>query len=317
MSQIYIFFLILSLSFIGFSQPTTLVSYNFSGAPGDQSVQPTASTAQNLSATVISRGQLATGVRRDNGMFSDNWPNDNTLDLNDYFEFSVTPDNGYGLTLNNLLFADENLNNGAQAFAVRTSLDNFVADVATENTQTQGNNVSKVNRTINLSSISSSKTVAIRIYGYNRQAGGAASRIWGLTNPTTGSGVMELTGTVVPITIYEYNNDGWTPNNPESGVSKIFDPIKILAGDYTFDANVDCESITVAPGRTITVNSDVTITADNGVTLQSVSNNYSSLILDGVINGTINYSRFVNVIGSGTTGGNEDRKSTRLNSSHT
>jgi hypothetical protein len=108
---------------------------------------------------------------------------------------------------------------------------------------------------------------------------------------------------IVAPTTYVFNN-GWTPTNPE-GVSTVSNPIQIVAGDYTFTANVDCESITVAPGSTIGVNSGVIINTSNGVLLESVSNSYAGLILNGTITGGISYSRYVNVIGSGTTGGND------------
>ena len=100
-----------------------------------------------------------------------------------------------------------------------------------------------------------------------------------------------------------YNN-GWLPANPE-GVATIHNPIEIQSGNVTLTSNTSCEQFTIAPGNNLTINSGVTLTVQNGLTLQSVSNNYAGLILNGTINGTVNYQRFVNVIGSGTTSAND------------
>ncbi|TPV35764.1 T9SS type A sorting domain-containing protein [Paucihalobacter ruber] len=295
MKQLYIFVILLSFSFIGFGQ-TTLVTYDFTGQPGTQATQLTATLGSNITATPISRGTLATGSALTNSMVSGNWPLTNSINIETYFEFSVTPTPGYVLTLNQLIFSDINSRNGALSFAIRTNFDAFANDVFTDAIPSvSGNNSVTTPRNINLPAISSSNAITIRIYGYNRANG--ANRSWGLTNN------MQLTGTVTPIT-YVYDN-GWTPANPE-GLSTNVNPIEIVSGNYTFGADVTCESITVSPGSTITVNNGVLIEAVNGINLQSVSNNYSGLILNnGFIDGPIRYSRYVNAIGSGTTGGND------------
>ena len=114
--------------------------------------------------------------------------------------------------------------------------------------------------------------------------------------------IEDYTINVTPIT-YVYNN-GWLPANPE-GVATIHNPIEIQSGNVTLTSNTSCEQFTIAPGNNLTINSGVTLTVQNGLTLQSVSNNYAGLILNGTINGTVNYQRFVNVIGSGTTSAND------------
>lgn len=120
---------------------------------------------------------------------------------------------------------------------------------------------------------------------------------------STDGEIEDYTITVLPAIPFVYNH-GWTPTNP-AGAATIFNPIEILAGNYAFSTDINCASMRVAPGSTITVNAGVTITIGNELRLESVSDNYSGLILDGNINGTIQYQRFTNVIGSGATGGND------------
>jgi autotransporter-associated beta strand protein len=51
---------------------------------------------------------------------------------------------------------------------------------------------------------------------------------------------------------------------------------------------------------------DLELTTNGSITLNSISNSYSSLIVDNITNnGTINYNRFVNVIGTSAGGGND------------
>lgn len=120
---------------------------------------------------------------------------------------------------------------------------------------------------------------------------------------STDGEIEDYTITVLPAEPFVYDN-GWTPSNPE-GIATIYNPIEIVAGNYTFTTNTNFESMTVAPGSNITVNNGVTLTTQNGIILQSVSDNFSGLILNGIIEGNVIYQRFTNVIGSGTTGGND------------
>ncbi|WP_400076752.1 T9SS type A sorting domain-containing protein [Winogradskyella sp. R77965] len=71
-----------------------------------------------------------------------------------------------------------------------------------------------------------------------------------------------------------------------------------ISQDTTYD------SITVEPGGVLQVNSGVTLTLTDALTLNSSSTLYSSLISDGTIVGTVNYNRHVNFApgqGTGTT----------------
>lgn len=125
------------------------------------------------------------------------------------------------------------------------------------------------------------------------------------TGPCDGSDDGEIEDYIINVTpiTYVYNN-GWLPANPE-GIATIHNPIEIQAGNVTLSADTSCDLFTIAPGNNLTINNGVTLTVQNGLTLESVSNNYSGLILNGTINGTVTYQRFVNVMGSGTTGGND------------
>ncbi|MEO1030189.1 MAG: T9SS type A sorting domain-containing protein [Bacteroidota bacterium] len=104
---------------------------------------------------------------------------------------------------------------------------------------------------------------------------------------------------------YTYNNS-WSPSNP-IGVSTSTDNIVIAAGDASIFTNTNCNTIIVRPGAGLTINTGVTLTTASGMSLESTSTNYSSLILNGSITGTVTYHRHVNSAAvDGTTTGNND-----------
>ncbi|MDN3493769.1 M43 family zinc metalloprotease [Winogradskyella bathintestinalis] len=94
---------------------------------------------------------------------------------------------------------------------------------------------------------------------------------------------------------YTYNND-WSPSNPV-GISTSIDYIVIEAGAATISANTVCSTITVNPGAALTIDSGVSVTAV-AVDLNSTSQMFSSLILDGSITGVVNYNKHTSIVGT-------------------
>ncbi len=104
-------------------------------------------------------------------------------------------------------------------------------------------------------------------------------------------------------TTYTYNN-GWLTADP-TGVSLSADMIIVEQGDVILASDTNFDSLTIAPGASVTVGTGVTITASTAITLASTSSLFSSLIVDGVINGTVTYNRYTALIGSQPTGTND------------
>jgi uncharacterized repeat protein (TIGR03806 family) len=90
---------------------------------------------------------------------------------------------------------------------------------------------------------------------------------------------------------YTYNN-GWSPSDPND-VSNSNDKIVVEAGEAIISMNTISNIVTVDPGAALTVNAGVTLTASE-MTLKSTSELYSSLIVNGTVEGVIKYERFVN-----------------------
>ena len=100
-----------------------------------------------------------------------------------------------------------------------------------------------------------------------------------------------------------YTNGTWTPNAPSS--SAITNDVLILDGNYDIDSDVVVNNIEVSENATITVLKNGSLTVEgnlisNGnVTLESDSNEYSSLIVEGYVVGDVVYKRHANASSGG------------------
>lgn len=114
-----------------------------------------------------------------------------------------------------------------------------------------------------------------------------------------------ITGHIdAPAPISYVFNGSWVPSDP-SGFANAVDTIVISSGDATISSNTTVSSVLVNPGAGLVIDSGATLTTTNGMTLDSSSSSYSSLILNGSVSGDIFYNRHVNINGSGTTGNND------------
>ncbi|MFD1016028.1 T9SS type A sorting domain-containing protein [Winogradskyella rapida] len=91
---------------------------------------------------------------------------------------------------------------------------------------------------------------------------------------------------------YTYNN-GWLSSNPD-GVATASDVIIIAEGNATINSNTSANTVTVNPGAGLLLDTGVTLSVTNGVSLASNATSYSSVVGAGAIAGDIQYHRFVN-----------------------
>ncbi len=95
-------------------------------------------------------------------------------------------------------------------------------------------------------------------------------------------------------TTYTFNNS-WSPSDP-TGVALSTDLINVVSGNATFSGNTDCDQLTIEAGASVTINSGVTMTTTH-VELNSTSNQFSSIIVNGTLTGTVNYNRYTAQVG--------------------
>lgn len=175
---------VVSLSFLAGTANAQLGTYDFTGDPGNQVSEPPATVATNVSLTDLVRGPGIQALAAANSINSDNWTTNASVDLNDYYGFTIAPDPGFGLALTGVDFSERRSGTGIRNISIRTSLDGFTADVFSvgvpDNTANRRQNAVFGAEFSNLTA-----PLTIRIYGFAAEASGGSWRLGVSGAPTT------------------------------------------------------------------------------------------------------------------------------------
>jgi len=115
----------------------------------------------NITVSGIGRGSEILGENANDRYNASNWTTNNTIDTNDYFTFTLTPNSGYKINLTNFIYTGEKSKNGPEKFAFRSSVDCFSTNIGT---------ASESGTTIDLSGSAYqniSTAIEFRIYGWD------------------------------------------------------------------------------------------------------------------------------------------------------
>ncbi|MDX1364946.1 MAG: GEVED domain-containing protein, partial [Arenibacter latericius] len=111
------------------------------------------------------------------GAYSNGWST-GSINLNDYYQISISPNTGYDLNIEEILFGERRSGTGIRNYQVRWSTDNFstFSTIATmevpDNTSERSGDITGLSIDVN-----DGETILIRFYGYNAEAGGGTWRI--------------------------------------------------------------------------------------------------------------------------------------------
>ena len=169
-------------------QAELITTFDFTGAPGNQASTPgtaTNSAAGHLTVGNIARGPGVTASAATNSISSTGWSM-GALDLNDYYGFTLTPNAGDSLNVDQIVFSERRSLTGIRNISIRSSLDGFTSDLFSvvvpdvDTTRRQ---------TANFGSAFDALTtgVTFRFYGFTAEAAGGTWRIGNQTsdNQTT------------------------------------------------------------------------------------------------------------------------------------
>lgn len=156
-----------------------VLTYSFEGSAGNEANFAVDTQPENALASDFSRGS-GIGASSGAGTFSaNNWTTDATLDANDYFSFTLTPNNGFSATLESIVLDERRSGTGPREWSVRSSLDIFGSDVITvavpDNTSTRTDQVIALDG----SYAGITEAIEFRFYGYLAESG---SGTWRLDN---------------------------------------------------------------------------------------------------------------------------------------
>jgi hypothetical protein len=92
-----------------------------------------------------------------------------------YFQFTLTPANGYNFTLTGISFGSRGTSTGPQAYSLRSSLDSYAADITTGSLLANSTWALKSNTGLSAVGQGNTNPVTFRIYGYNGSGGASAN----------------------------------------------------------------------------------------------------------------------------------------------
>lgn len=149
----------------------------------------TGTNAANVTAGTFNKGSgVGTITFGATGAFADSWTTAASVDANDYFTVTVTPDSGYRLTITNLSFGERRSGTGIRAYTVRCSTNAF-SNFATVTSGTPPDDTNE--RSVSAAfatNVASGTTLEFRFYGYSSEAAGGTWRI--------NDGTLKIQGTV-------------------------------------------------------------------------------------------------------------------------
>jgi hypothetical protein len=176
------------------------ITYNFAGEPGNQAntiVDP-GTVPAGMTSGPINRGSGITASAGMDSINSTGFTTGATVDINDYYQFLVTPNMGQQMTLTSLVFSERRSGTGIRNIAVRTSLDLFATDIFTA---TVPDDTLVRRQTVNFSGAFANLTSAleIRIYGYAAESAAGSWRLGtsgGADNPSGHPANLILNGSL-------------------------------------------------------------------------------------------------------------------------
>ena len=144
----------------------TLVTYDFTGQPGNQTSTAAKSTMSGVSATALSRAAAVNAVSGANSINSSNWSTSG-IDATRYYTFTVTPPSGCTLDVTSIAIDTKTSTTGPTGAALGTSADTFASTTSFALNTTA---------TATLTA-SSAKALEIRVYGFDASSAAGTSRI--------------------------------------------------------------------------------------------------------------------------------------------
>lgn len=162
-------FAVVSLALAGVSMchGGLLVTYSFTGAAGSEATLPPDADPANGDASVISRGTGLTPSGAGNTFSSSAWTTETSRDANDYYEFTLTPNNGYLMTLTRVETDERRSDTGIRIWEIYSSVDSYATALATFNVSAA--NVYRTDQGVDLSSSFANlgSGVTFRFYGFD------------------------------------------------------------------------------------------------------------------------------------------------------
>lgn len=235
-----------------------------------------------------------------------------------YFEFTITPNQGYKVELTNISFGNRSTGTGPLAYTLRSSIDNYTTDIFTGTLLNNGNWALTSNSTTINVLVDLGQSVTFRIYGYNGTGSpGTNTTNWRIDD-------LKLSGYITDPVFYsksvgDLNVLGtWGMNTDGTGTAptsfSMDGATYILANrtnpeipsNWAVNGTLDLKDKILDIGsNTLTVNGDITRTTGtiktNGGTIVLGGSVSSTLHFDQTMDGTTNKLKDLTINRTGAT----------------
>jgi len=156
-----------------------ILTFEFSALAGDEASANSNFNDANLISSTITRGSGVTAATNAQRFNSSSWST-GSIDLNDYVEFTITPNAGKKFSITSVVMLHQRSGTGPTSFVLRTSSDGYTTDLG--GVQTIGDVATTQTSTFTFSVSDQTTALTIRIYAYTAEALGGT---WG---PGDGTG---------------------------------------------------------------------------------------------------------------------------------
>lgn len=176
-----------------------LVVFSFNSSSGNESTFAADSQPANGLVSAMSRGSGLNPSAGSGAFSARSWTTNSTIDLTDYYRFSITPNDGFQLDLTSLELDERRSGTGIRRWSVRSNRDNFASDLSPSPFSVPDNTATRTEQRISLSGADFSRLsaeVEFRIYGYQAER---STGTWRIDN-------VRLAG---QITLVPEPNSGW------------------------------------------------------------------------------------------------------------
>lgn len=288
-----------------FTNPITGVNPNLSNPyTTGQVVDP------NLTVSGIGRGAGAIGTGATNRYNANSW-NTATIDLDAYFEFTLTPNSGYLIDFLSFSYTGERSGTGPTSFAFRSSVDGYTSNIGAP---------TATGTTISLASAAYqgiSSAITFRIYGWGASGAPGTFSI----NDFTFNGYVYSTVPAAPVITSTLNASGFVGVPFTYNITAINSPTSYTAVGLPAGLSINTTTGVISGTPTGIGTFFVTISAINGVgndeqtLIITVTNPGPEINLRGasggtnpIVSGNTIPNAFNNTLFAGTTiGSNQDK----------
>ena len=304
------------------------IKWNFDGGSGTDlpsqnvakvSVSPLLQKNNNGTTTLISSTSSSSGYPGVSGNYNAAAaaiPDGFHPATSTYFEFTLTPDPGYSLSVNEINFGSRSTGTGPRAYSIRSSADSYNSDVAANSFPYDSKWYFYQHSGL---SVSNTSSITFRIYGYNGIGASSNVAVWRIddlsldvtVSPIQTSYRSRQNGNWAAPSTWEYSTDNVNWNTSTNSPSKDDENILIQSGHIvnvnslvSLDQTIIAGTLELQTGGVLNINDgegDDIIIQETGILKIISSDNYSTSVQQSP-DATINISTDAKIeIGDGSS----------------